>query len=164
MVAVNLMPSTVWSLKYTAHRFPTIDNVELLRAEAQFWSLREEKLRHLLTDTSQRTAVEAGDGHFLAVNAKRKVSRLSTAAELAAIFNGSKISVLEDVPQKKTRILRQALLEDGGKGQGVVFMNGAGLALKSAESLKTVTGIGEELCVQRDRIQTSHPHSAARPI
>ena len=46
MLAVNLMPSTVWSLKYTAHGFPTIDNVELLRAEAQFWSLGEEKLRH----------------------------------------------------------------------------------------------------------------------
>ncbi len=67
MVAVNLMPSTVWSLRYTAHGFPTIDNVELLRAEAQSWSLGEEKLRHLPTDTSQRTAVEADDGHFPAV-------------------------------------------------------------------------------------------------
>jgi hypothetical protein len=100
MVAVNLMPSTVWSLKYTAHGFPTIDNVELLRAEAQFWSLGEEKLRHLLTDTSPRTAVEAGDGHFPAVKAKRKVSRLSTAAELAAIFNES---VLPAQLQQSTR-------------------------------------------------------------
>jgi hypothetical protein len=100
MVAVNLMPGTVWSLKYTAHGFPTIDNVELLRAEAQFWSLGEEKLRHLLTDTSPRTAVEAGDGHFPAVKAKRKVSRLSTAAELAAIFNES---VLPAQLQQSTR-------------------------------------------------------------
>jgi hypothetical protein len=36
MVAVNLFPSTVWSLVYTAYGFPTIDNVQLLRAEAQF--------------------------------------------------------------------------------------------------------------------------------
>ena len=55
--------------------------------------LGEEKLRHLLTDTSPRTAVEAGDGHFPAVKAKRKVSRLSTAAELAAIFNESVLPV-----------------------------------------------------------------------
>jgi hypothetical protein len=87
MVAVNLMPSTVWSLRFTGHGFPTIDNVELLRAEAQFWSLGEAKLKHLLQDTSPRTAVEAGDGHFPAVKAKRKVSRLSSASELAAIFD-----------------------------------------------------------------------------
>ena len=89
MVAVNLMPSTVWSLVYTAHGFPTIDNVELLQAEAQFWGLGEERLRHLLTDTSQRTAVEEGNGHFPGVKAKRKVSRLSSTAELAAIFDES---------------------------------------------------------------------------
>jgi hypothetical protein len=64
MVAVNLMPSTVWSLRFTGHGFPTIDNVELLRAEAQFWSLGEAKLKHLLQDTSPRTAVEAGTGTF----------------------------------------------------------------------------------------------------
>ncbi len=87
MVAVNLMPSTVWSLRFTGHGFPTIDNVELLRAEAQFWSLGEAKLKHLLQDTSPRTAVEAGDGHIPAVKAKRKVSRLSSAVELAAIFD-----------------------------------------------------------------------------
>ncbi len=55
MVAVNLMPSTVWSLRFTGHGFPTIDNVELLRAEAQFWSLGETKLKHLLQDTSPRS-------------------------------------------------------------------------------------------------------------
>jgi hypothetical protein len=87
MVAVNLMPSTIWSLRFTGHGFPTIDNVELLRAEAQFWGLGEAKLKHLLQDTSPRTAVEAGDGHFPAVKAKRKISRLSTASELAAIFD-----------------------------------------------------------------------------
>ncbi len=58
-----------------------------MRAEAQFWSLGEAKLKHLLQDTSPRTAVEAGDGHFPAVKAKRKVSRLSSASELAAIFD-----------------------------------------------------------------------------
>ncbi len=79
----------VGRLRYTAHGFPTIDNVELPLAEAQFWSLGEEKLRHLLTDTSRRTAEEAGDGRFPAVKAKRKVSKLSTTAELAARFNES---------------------------------------------------------------------------
>jgi len=27
MVAVNLLPGTVWSLRYTSHDFPTIENV-----------------------------------------------------------------------------------------------------------------------------------------
>jgi hypothetical protein len=56
MVKVNLLPSTVWS---PGHSFPTTDNVQLLRAEAQFWSLGADKLRHLFTDTSPLTAVEA---------------------------------------------------------------------------------------------------------
>jgi len=92
MVAVNLMPSTVWSLRFTGHGFPTIDNVELLRAEAQFWSLGETKLKHLLQDTSPQTAVEAGDGHFPAVKAKRKVSRLSSASELAAMQQSTRVN------------------------------------------------------------------------
>jgi hypothetical protein len=87
MVAVNLLPSTVWGLVYTGHGFPTIDNVQLLRAEAQFWSLGADKLHHLLADTSPLTAVEAGDGHFPAVQAKRKASRLSSPRELAALFD-----------------------------------------------------------------------------
>jgi hypothetical protein len=87
MVCVNLLPSTVWALEFTQHGFPTIGNVQLLRAEAQFWSLGEEKMRHLLSDTSQATAVEEGDGHFPAVQAKRKISRLSSKEELAAIFD-----------------------------------------------------------------------------
>ena len=44
MVCVNLLPSTVWALVFTQHGFHTISNVELLRAEAQFWSLGEEKM------------------------------------------------------------------------------------------------------------------------
>ena len=87
MVAVNLLPGTVWSLRYTSHDFPTIENVELLRAEAQFWRLGEAKMRHLLHDTSVRTAVDDGDGHFPAVYARRKTSRLSDPADLTAIFN-----------------------------------------------------------------------------
>jgi hypothetical protein len=101
MVAVNLMPSIVWSLRFTGHGFPTIDNVELLRAEAQFWTLGEGKLRHLLQDTSPRTAVEAGDGYFPAVKAKTKVSRLSSASELAAIFDEC---VMPSQLQQSTRI------------------------------------------------------------
>ena len=101
MVAVNLMPSTVWSLRFTGHGFPTIDNVDLLRTEAQFWTLGDGKLRHLLQDTSPRTAVEAGDGHFPAVTAKRKVSRLSSASELAAIFDEC---VMPSQLQQSTRI------------------------------------------------------------
>jgi hypothetical protein len=62
MVAVNLLPETVWSLLYTGQHFFTIKNVEILRAEAQFWRLGEEKMRHLLSDTSVRTAVDDGDG------------------------------------------------------------------------------------------------------
>ncbi len=61
--------------------------MQLLRAEAQFWSLGADKLRHLLADTSPLTAVEAGDGHFPAVQAKRKVTRLRSPRELAAIFD-----------------------------------------------------------------------------
>jgi hypothetical protein len=55
--------------------------------ECYMLSLGEGKLRHLLQDTSPRTAVEAGDGHFPAVKAKSQVSRLSSASELAAIFD-----------------------------------------------------------------------------
>ena len=87
MVAVNLLPGTVWSLRYTGHDFPTIDNVELLRAEPQFWILGAEKVNHLLADTSVRTAVEDGDGHFPAVYPRRQASRLSEPADLTAIFN-----------------------------------------------------------------------------
>jgi hypothetical protein len=42
--------------------------VKLLLAEVQSWSLGEERLRHLPTDTSPRTAVEADYGHFPVVH------------------------------------------------------------------------------------------------
>jgi hypothetical protein len=38
MMAASLLPCTVWTLRYTGHGYPTIDNVELLRAEKQFTS------------------------------------------------------------------------------------------------------------------------------
>jgi hypothetical protein len=87
MIAVNLLPCTVWMLRYTGHGYPTIDNVELLRSEKQFANLGEGRLRELLHDTSPMTAVEAGDGHFPAVRAKRRATRLSSTEELAAIFD-----------------------------------------------------------------------------
>ncbi len=66
--------------------------MKFLRAEAhlaQFWRLGEKKMWHLLSDTgtSMRTAVDDGDGHFPAVYARRKTSRLSNPADLTAIFN-----------------------------------------------------------------------------
>ena len=42
--------------------------MKLLLAEAQSWGLGEERLRHLPTDTSPRTAVEADYGHFPVVH------------------------------------------------------------------------------------------------
>ena len=87
MVVVNLLPSTVWALKFTNHAFPTIDNVDILAAEAQFWRLGDIRMRHVLHDISPQTPVERGDGHFPAVRAKGKTTRLSSTAELAAIFD-----------------------------------------------------------------------------
>ena len=87
MVLLNLMPSTVWALRFTQHAFPTIENVDILRAEAPFWRLGDERMRHVLEDISSPTPVERGDGHFPAVRAKGKTGRLSSAQELAAIFD-----------------------------------------------------------------------------
>jgi len=87
MVATNLMPSTVWALRFTQHAFPTIENVDILAAEAQFWRLGDERMRHILEDISRQTPVERGDGHLPAVRAKGKKGRLSSAQELAAIFD-----------------------------------------------------------------------------
>lgn len=101
MIAVNLLPCTVWMLRYTGHGYPTIDNVELLRSEKQFASLGEGRLRELLHDTSPMTAVEAGDGHFPAVRAKRRAARLSSTEELAAIFDEC---VLPAQLQQSTRV------------------------------------------------------------
>lgn len=87
MVVTNLMPSTVWALEFTQHAFPTISNVGILAAEAQFWRLGDERMRHVLEDISHQTPVERGDGHLPAVRAKGKTGRLSSAKELAAIFD-----------------------------------------------------------------------------
>ena len=100
MVAVNLLPRTVWQIVYGGHTFPTINNIVTLRSEAQFFTLGEEKVKHLLTDTSPRTAVEDGDGHFPAVHAKRQCTRLLGTQALAAIF---KECILPSQLQQPTR-------------------------------------------------------------
>ena len=87
MVLTNLMPSTVWALEFTQHAFPTISNVGILAAEAQFWRFGDTRMRHMLEDISQPTPVEQGDGHLPAVRAKGKTGRLSSAKELAEIFD-----------------------------------------------------------------------------
>ena len=71
----------------------------------------------------------------------KKASTGATYLDDTQALESAGFCVLDHVPKKKTKIVDQALL----LGQGVVFMDGAGIALKSAESLKTVTGIGEEL-------------------
>ncbi len=87
MVLTNLMPSTVWALEFTRHAFSTISNVGILAAEAQFWRLGSTRMRHILEDISHPTPVERGDGHLPAVRAKGKTGRLSSAKELAEIFD-----------------------------------------------------------------------------
>jgi hypothetical protein len=86
MVSVNLLPRTLLQLVYGGHTFPTIKNIVTLRGEAQFFTLGEEKVKHLLTDTSPRTAVDNGYGLFPAVHAKRQCTRLNGTQALAAIF------------------------------------------------------------------------------
>ena len=53
--------------------------------------------------------------------------------------------VLDEVPRMKTVENQKALRARGDGGQGILFMNASGLALKSAERLKDVPGIGEVL-------------------
>ena len=60
--------------------------MDTLRDKSQLWALGEKTVTALLKDTSSHTAVENGDGHFPAVYAKRKWTRLSSSKELAAIF------------------------------------------------------------------------------
>ena len=60
--------------------------MDTLRDKSHFWALGEKTVTALLKDTSSHTAVENGDGHFPAVYAKRKWTRLSSSKELAAIF------------------------------------------------------------------------------
>ena len=89
MVVVNLQPSIVWGLEYSKAPFPTINNVGILAAEAQFWSLGDERMRHIFEDVSAPTPVERGDGHMPAVRAKERTGRLNSTAVLAAIFDES---------------------------------------------------------------------------
>ena len=64
MVAFEVLPATLWAMLWSAAGYPTILNIEILRAEAAFWTLGESKMEHLLADNSAQTPVEAGDGHF----------------------------------------------------------------------------------------------------
>ncbi len=64
MVAFNVLPATLWALRWSDAGFPTIVNTEILRAEAAFWTQGEQKMEHLLSENSAQTPVEAGDGHF----------------------------------------------------------------------------------------------------
>ena len=89
MIAFNLMPATALALRFSGNAFPGIANPQILAAEAMFWSLGNPVMQHLLDDLSTRTAVEAGDGHFPAVIPHRRGNRLSTPAQLTAIFDES---------------------------------------------------------------------------
>jgi integrase len=89
MIAFNVLPATAKAVRWTAHNFPAISNTEILEAEPAFWQLGETKMRHVLMDASVQTAVEAGDGHFPAVLPHRREGRLSSPAQLAAIFDES---------------------------------------------------------------------------
>ena len=100
MVTFNLMPATTLALRFTGNSFPGIANPQILSAEAMFWSLGEAKMKHLLDDLSLQTAVEAGDGHFPAVVPHRREGRLSTPAQLAAIFDES---IMPAALQQSTR-------------------------------------------------------------
>jgi len=64
MVVTNLMTSVVWALEFTNHAFQTISNVGIPAAEAQFWKLGDEGLRHVLEDISYQTSMERGAGTF----------------------------------------------------------------------------------------------------
>ena len=87
MVLVNLEPATAWALRWTAAGFPAIDNVEVLRGDPMFQRLGE-RLGHFLDSEAEQTPVEAGDGIFRAVLAKRRRGTpLSSVAELTAIFD-----------------------------------------------------------------------------
>ncbi len=49
MVAFNVLPATLWALRWSDAGFPTIINTEILRAEAAFWTQGESKMEHLLS-------------------------------------------------------------------------------------------------------------------
>ena len=89
MVKYHVLPATAAALRWTGHNFPGIANPEILEGEAEFWRQGETKMRHLLDDISQQTAVEAGDGHFPAVVPHGRTGRLATPQQLTAIFEES---------------------------------------------------------------------------
>jgi hypothetical protein len=43
MVAFNILPATLWALRWSAAGFPTILNIGILRAEAAFWTLGSQR-------------------------------------------------------------------------------------------------------------------------
>ncbi len=90
MVAVNLLPSIIWGLEYSKASFPTINNVGILAAEAQFWSLSDERMRHILEDVSAPTPVERGD----ASTAQRCWQRSSTRASDHALSSRVRAKVI----------------------------------------------------------------------
>ena len=100
MVAFNVLPTTLWALRWSAAGFPTILNIGILRAEAAFWTLGESKMEHLLADNSAQTPVEAGDGHFPGVRAQPGQGRLLSSAQLTAIFQES---IMPAALQQSTR-------------------------------------------------------------
>ena len=89
MTLFNHMPATARAVRWTRHMFPAIDNISILRAEAQFWREGEVKTAHLLDDPSPMTAVEAGDGHFPGVLPRGGSGRFSSSQQLVAVFNES---------------------------------------------------------------------------
>ena len=89
MIKYHLLPATTGQLLWTGHNFPGIANPEILEGEAEFWRQGKTKLRHLLDDISQQTAVEAGDGHFPGVQSHGRSGRLATPQQLVAVFDES---------------------------------------------------------------------------
>ena len=53
--------------------------------------------------------------------------------------------VLDKIPSRRTEQINKALCAQGDGGQGILFMDGSGLALQSAKLLKEVEGIGDAL-------------------
>ena len=89
MMKYHLFPATTGQLLWTGHNFPGIANPEILEEEAEFWGQGKTKLRHLLDDISQQTAVEAGDGHFPGAQSHGRSGRLATPQQLVAVFDES---------------------------------------------------------------------------
>ena len=100
MVAFEVLPATLWAMLWSAAGYPTILNIEILRAEPAFWSLGESKMEHLLADNSAQTPVEAGDGHFPGVRAQPRQGRLLSSGQLTAIFQES---IMPAALQQSTR-------------------------------------------------------------